>query len=208
MTTKYLLANTIVFLTNNRIPAIHNIEWFADNDIFQLDEMLQDSVFSNNYVNVITSELTITIVSNHITIDLKKTSNAEILIKKHINPFLSKIRESVNAIGINFIWKIIDEERSINKFSKNLFGEGKTCLSSIFTHADASFGAYMSQSYDDTTRMKLDVKPVKFTETEDGILASFNFHYDKSDNLEDDLSQLCKWSEMSKKAEEIVCLMK
>lgn len=207
MTEKYLLANTIVFLTENSDLSIYSNEWFFDNNIFQMNEMSQNSVFSNNIVSVITSELTFTIVPNHITIDLKKTSNAENLIEKHIIPFLSKIHQNVRAIGINFIWKIVDEERNISKFSKDLFGEANTCLSSIFTKDDASFGTYLSQSYDDTTRMKLDVKPIKFSKTERGMLATFNFHYNISGNTED-LSQLRKWVEMSNKAEDIVCLMK
>lgn len=208
MVAHYLLANTIVFLTENSNPSIYNNVWFANNNIFQVNEILQDSIFSNHYVNIVTTELSITIVPTNITIDLKKPNNAENLIEKHIRPFLSKIYQTVRAIGINFIWKIFDEERDIYTLSKDLFGGGNTCLSSVFTKDDVTFGSYMSQSYDDAIRMKLDVKPVRFTGIEIGMIASFNFHYNMSSNQELNISQLEKWSEISKKAEEIVCLMK
>ena len=208
MVAKFLLANTIVFLTENNNPSFYNSVWFVNNNIFQLNEMLQDSVFSNHYVNVVTPELTITIVPTNIIIDLKKPNNAENLISKYISLFLSKIIHTVQAIGINFIWKVVDEERNICQLSKDLFGQGNTCLSSVFTKKDATFGAYMSQSYDDYTRMKLDIKPVKFSKIEIGMIASFNFHYNMSSDQELNISQLNKWSEMSKKVEEIVCLMK
>ena len=208
MVAHYLLANTIVFLTENSNPSIYNNVWFANNNIFQFNEILQDSVFSNRYVNIVTTELSITIVPTNITIDLKKPNNAENLIEKHIRPFLSKIYQTVRAIGINFIWKVCDEERDIYTLSKDLFGGRNTCLSSVFMKDDVTFGSYMSQSYDDAIRMKLDVKPVRFTDIETGMIASFNFHYNMSSNQELNISQLEKWSEISKKAEEIVCLMK
>ena len=48
MVAKFLLANTIVFLTENNNPSFYNSVWFVNNKIFQLKEMLQDSVFSNH----------------------------------------------------------------------------------------------------------------------------------------------------------------
>lgn len=117
------------------------------------------------------------------------------------------------AIGLNYIWKVTDNEQDNHQLTSYLFAENPTEIYSYFNKSDAMYGAYFSQNFDAETRLKLDIKPVHSIingQREDYIIASFNYHRDirQGNTMNQLLDQLKKWNNLRQNSNKVVCLLK
>ena len=211
-----LIAQNVVLVLNNINTGIFDKFWFVDNGVFTRDEFLQDSIFAPGISVVSTNECNLSILPNQIQFAVK-SDDPEVglnCVMQKMSAFIRALSNvGVLAMGMNFSWRIEDDEKSIMAFTKHLFNNQTTAINEYFNHDDARFGSYFSQDVDNETRLKLDIKPVKSIENGIGVdfvLASFNYHSDITvQNYQEFLLRLLeKWPVLSKNSEEIVCLLK
>ena len=211
-----IIAQNIVLVTETINPSMFGQYWFIENKIYRADEMLGDSVFVPGFTSVSAVDSQITIVPNQIQMSIKdpSQSGAYTCLKNRLAKMMQLLSMiPVKAMGTNFLWKVESDEMDIHQLTNALFGDNPTRIYDYFDKADARMGAYFSQNYDENTRLKLDIKPVK-AEEEAGkmsefIMASFNYHRDiKPQNVQGQLDgQLKKWTELRQNSNKVVCML-
>lgn len=133
---------------------------FIKNKILKEDEILDQSLFLPENVNIVTRDFNIIINPNQLIISSlngyhKKLS--EILLKiLNVTEILT-----LNASGFNFRYfiKPIYNESEISEFVKSKFYNPNNPIQSEYFNEDSMFGFYSSKNFKNT-RMKLDVKPI------------------------------------------------
>ncbi len=211
-----IITQNIVVVTDTINPSMFGPFWFTENKIYKPEEILPDSVFVTGFTSLSAIDSQITIVPNQIQMSIKETSQSTsyTCLKNRLAKIIQLLGTlPVKAIGINFLWKIASDELDIHALSHGLFGDNSTRIYDYFSKVDSRFGAYFSQNFDDNTRLKLDIKPVR-AEEEAGkdtefILASFNYHRDITPKdvqrqLED---QLKKWTELRQNSSKLSCML-
>lgn len=213
--TRRLIGLNIVLVSGNINTSLFSQYWFIKHGIVQENEFLPDSMFIPGLTNVSTNDCQITIMPDKIQLALK-TDNMEIGKRCVHEKFIKMVNVmdsvSINAIGLNYLWRIDDSERSTQQIGKELFCKDNE-IGTYFSVDNARYGAYYSKAYDEVTRLKLDIKPIMSKENGDQIeylLASFNYHSDVVlDKMKDHLGvQLSKWSDLLSNSSEVVCLLK
>ncbi len=208
-----ILAQNIVLVTDGLNVNSFSQYWFIKNGIFG-EEDFKGSVFTPGLALVSAQDCQLTVLPNQIQLELK-SDNPEMALQCIQNKMVILIKCLANvrviAIGINYIWKLNDNEREIALLSKSLFGESNASLGTFFNKADTRYGAYYSQNIDEHTRLKLDIKPSMVKENGQNVefmLYNFNFHCDVPEQLMEDtlLNQLNKWQQFYKLANELICL--
>ena len=189
------------------------------NGIFSPEEILADSIFVPGLTNLSTQECNLIITPNQFQFNVKSDDSTTSC--KCITERLMRIVEKVSgagiqmkAIGLNFIWKIFEENIGVPQFSKRLFYLPSSHLHQVFDVKDARFGTYVSKNFLQS-RLKLDIKPVISDgtgEPNEFILAAFNFHRDLTvDNSEqltvELLEQLKSWNLYYDESARLVCLL-
>lgn len=210
-----LIGLNVVLASNNINTSSFTQYWFIKKGIIQENEFLPDSMFIPGLTNVSTQDCQITILPDKIQFALKNDSIeiCERCVREKFSKFVDVMDNiSINAIGLNFIWRVEDNSQSFHQFSKTLFCKDNA-ISSFFAVDDARYGAYFSKNYDEVTRLKLDIKPIHSKENGaivEYLLASFNYHSDVNiDQMKDHLmGQLSKWPNLLKNSQEVVCLLK
>lgn len=209
-----IIAQNIVLVTNGLNVNSFSQYWFIKKGIFAEDDFLGDSVFTPGLALVSSQDCQLTVLPNQIQLELK-SDNPEMALQSVRNRMVKLIKCLTNvrviAIGVNFIWKLDDNERDITVLSKSLFGETAASIGSYFNKADTRYGAYYSQNVDQQTRLKLDIKPSMVKEngqTVDFMMYNFNFHCDVPEQLMEEtlLDQVNKWQQFYKLANELICL--
>lgn len=211
-----LIAQNVVLVLNNINTGVFDKFWFVDNGVFTREEFLQDSIFAPGLSVVSTDDCNLTVLPNQIQFAVK-SDDPQIgidCVMQKMSKFikaLSNVR--VLAMGMNFSWRIEDSNKHISVFTRELFDNPSVGIHQYFNHDDARFGTYISQDFDNETRLKLDIKPVNAQENGsvvDFVLASFNYHSDvKVPNYQEYLLHLLeKWPLLNKNSEEVVCLLK
>lgn len=212
---KEIIAENVIIVTENINPAIFNSIWFVKNEIFEIDDILPDSVFVPGFSSLSSNAIQITIVPNQIQLSLKNINlNNYLILEKIMQGLCKHIAQFTKAIGINFIWKVMSSNEDIHSMSLRLFGNQQKSFYQYFSQEDSRLGAYFSQNVDISTRLKLDVKPVIMSDDNDNtkqefLMYSFNFHHDViNENIEDDiLKQVAKWNTLCTKSNDILCLL-
>ena len=211
-----LIAQTVVLVTNNINTGMFSQYWFIQNKIFLPEEIMQDSVFAPGVSIVSAPDCQIICEPSRIQMAIKSDnqSDACACVKNRLSKMVAVLQMlPVVAVGMNYVWKIQDEEQDVHKLTSYLFGENDCEIYGYFNKPDSRFGAYFSQNIDDCTRLKLDIKPVHTFENNskiEFITASFNYHrdlqIDKAASQIDD--QLKKWSNLRQNSNKIVCLLR
>lgn len=213
--TRRLIGLNIVLVSGNINTSLFSQYWFIKHGIVQENEFMSDSMFIAGLTNVSTNDCQITILPDKIQLALK-TDNMEVAKRCVDEKFIKMVNEmdnvSINAIGLNYLWRIDDSERSTQQIGRELFCNDNE-LGNYFSDGNARYGAYYSKAYDDVTRLKLDIKPImskQYGEQTEYLLASFNYHSDVAlDQMKNHLRvQLSKWSELLSNSNEVVCLLK
>lgn len=214
--TQKLIAQNVVLVINNINTGVFDKFWFVDNGVFVREEFLQDSIFAPGLSVVSTKDCSLTVLPNQVQLAVKSDDPQVGIncVMQKMSAFikaLSNVR--VVAMGMNFTWRVEDREKHINALTRELFDAPQDKLHQYFNHQDARFGTYISQDYDNETRLKLDIKPVNSLEDGvviDFIMAAFNYHSDvKVQNYQEYLLHLLeKWPLLNSNAEEIICLLK
>lgn len=211
-----IIAQNIVIVTDTINPSMFGQYWFVENKIFKAEEMLGDSVFVPGFTSVSAVDSQITIVPNQIQMSIKdpSQSGAYTCLKNRLAKMVHLLTMiPVKAMGTNFLWKVESDDLDIHCLSKSFFGDNPTRIYDYFGKADARLGAYFSQFFDENTRLKLDIKPVKAAEEAgketEFILASFNYHRDIApQNVQGQLGdQLKKWTELRQNSNKVVCML-
>lgn len=213
---RILIAQTVVLITENINTGMFSQYWFIQNKIFKPEEILQDSVFAPGVSIVSSPDCHIICEPSRIQMAIKSDNQSEsyTCVKDRLTKMVNAINVlPVNAMGVNFIWKVQDSEQDIHSLSAYLFGDNDSDIYSYFNKSDSRYGAYFSQNIDENTRLKLDIKPVNSFENNtkvEFITASFNYHRDlqiekSSQQIEE---QLKKWSNLRQNSNKVVCLLK
>ena len=218
-TKQKLLSQNVVIVTQDVSTTMFNQYWFIHNGIFSPEEILADSIFVPGLTNLSTQECNLIITPNQFQFNVKSEDSTTSC--KCITERLMRIVEKVSgagiqmkAIGLNFIWKIFEENIGVPLFSKRLFYLPSSHLHQVFDVKDARFGTYVSKNFLQS-RLKLDIKPVISDgtgEPNEFILAAFNFHRDLTvDNSEqltvELLEQLKSWNLYYDESARLVCLL-
>lgn len=211
-----IIAQNIVLVTDTINPGMFGQYWFIDKKIYKPEEMQGDSVFVPGFTSVSAVDSQITIVPNQIQMSIKAPSQsvAYTCLKNRLAKMVQLLDMiPVKAIGINFLWKVQSDELDVHQLSKSFFGNNPNRINDYFSKADARLGAYFSQNYDENTRLKLDIKPVK-AEEETGkemefLFCSFNYHRDITpQNVQAQLdSQLKRWTELRQNSNKVICML-
>jgi|ERR1035437_385705 hypothetical protein len=160
--------------------------FFVKNGIVSEEQIMQNSIFLPQLVQIVTSNFHFTINNLQLVINAVVPTDdsdeiAQILIK------LIDVQKNLNVggSGINFNWFVSKDKnvRSLPTFSRELcFNSQNRIQNEVFNQKDATFGYYSSKDilY---TRLKLDVKPIIFRQTneseeESALQFEFNFHKD------------------------------
>ena len=209
-----ILAQNIVLVTNGLNVNSFSQYWFIKNGIFAEEDFLGGSVFTPGLTLVSSQDCQLTVLPNQIQLELK-SDIPEMALQSVQNRMVKLIKCLTNvkviAIGINFIWKLNDNEKDITVLSKSLFGESNVNIGSYFNKADTRYGAYYSQNIDQQTRLKLDIKPSMVKENGqnvDFMMYNFNFHSDVSEQQMEEtlLDQVNKWQQFYKLTNDLICL--
>ena len=212
-----IIAQNIVLVTDTINPSMFGQYWFIENKIFKPEEILGDSVFVPGFTTISAVDSQITIVPNQIQMSIKDSSQsaAYTCLKNRLTKMIELLSMiPVKAMGINFLWKIMSDEMDIHSLTKFFFGDNPTSIYGYFDKPDARLGAYFSQDFDNYTRLKLDIKPVRAEEGVgneiDFLLTSFNYHRDiNPKNVQGQLEeQLKKWTELKQNSNKVACLLK
>lgn len=219
-TKQKLLSQNVVIVTQDVSTTMFNQYWFIHNGIFSPEEILADSIFVPGLTNLSTQECNLIITPNQFQFNVKSDDSTTSC--KCITERLMRIVEKVSgagiqmkAIGLNFIWKIFEENIGIPQFSKRLFYLPSSNLHQEFDVGNARFGTYASKDFLQS-RLKLDIKPVisdgRTGDPNEFILASFNFHRDLTiDNSEQSttelLEQLKSWNLYYDESARLVCIL-
>ena len=213
--THRLIGLNIVLVSCNINTSLFSQYWFIKKEIIKEDEFLPDSMFIPGLSNVSTNDFQITILPDKIQFALKSDSleEGERCVREKFNKFIDAMENvSINAIGLNFLWRVEDTAISINQFGKELFCKDNA-IGNYFSEDNARYGAYYSKNCDELTRLKLDIKPIHSMENGNMLeyqLASFNYHSDVNpEQMKEHLKgQMDKWSAFLNNSQEIVCLLK
>ena len=213
MVTSQIINQNVVIVSDGINTASFSQFWFIQNGVFKQDEILPDSIFAPGLTNLSAIDCNILIVPNQIQFTIK--SDDILLAKECITKRLLPIVQTIStmhlkAMGLNFTWRINAQE-NIPIFSKRIFCNQASSLSSVFNDDNARFGTYMSKDFKGT-RLKLDIKPVIINENgraNEFILAAFNFHRDISvstNELDSIISILNNWDIYGCESKEITKL--
>ena len=204
-----------IVLVGSFNPSAFDKLFFVKNNIFKEEEILPNSIFSFDGVQLITNDFNIVIVLNQLIIssqhpDKKDDKINDVLLKIVL---VSSIK-NITASGINFHWTIVCEEKeSIEEITKsNFYNENNKLLSTFFNTQDSKYGIYASKNIN-LARMRFDVKPIKALENsthKHALNFSFNFHYDVKDKekLTDLVDFFKKYDEYRDECEKIISSFK
>ena len=211
--TRKVLAQNIVLVADSINVTSFSQYWFIKNGIFK-EEEFKGSVFTPGLVLITASDCQLTILPNQMQLELKSdniNANLQCIENRMLKLIQCLANIRVSAIGLNYIWKLTDNERTMPQISKSLCGNSRASLMSYFKNEDTRYGAYYSQNIDPQTRLKLDIKPTLMKENGQNtemMMYNFNFHCDLQEQKMEEtiMNQLKKWQLFNQLAKELVCL--
>jgi hypothetical protein len=193
---------SIVLIANTFNPSILRESWLIENDIIAKDDFLEDTVFSSNGVQVVSSKFVLTATDTHLQLMLKESGGVlevnNVLLKlvgllKHVNYI---------AVGFNFDWELRPINDSNLNLARLLFYSEQAPVYSLLNQEDAYFGGYVSCNFL-RGRMKLDMKPrVLFIDNEkkqdEFIHFNFNYHHDINSKSNEVIEIIGLWEQYVK----------
>lgn len=215
MRTREIYNMNIVLVIGNIDTSIFNQYWFIVNNVYGPEEIENTSIFSPGVTKIFSNDSILLITPQTIQFTIRDNDilKAYEVIKKRFLKMLSKAPLiPFRAIGLNFMWKIVDSSLDLHTLSKDCFYNQENRLFAYFSNGDAGYGVYLSQNYDAETRLKLDIKPVILNGgigTAESLLASFNYHRDLngSNDTPHVIAQLQKWSNIAANSKKICSLI-
>lgn len=203
----------IVLLTENIDTSFFNQYWFITNKIYEPTEMHSSSIFRPGLSNIVSEDSQIIITPQNSQFIIKTND----LYKSYdsIKRRLLKMVEAMplvpfRAVGLNILWKVYEESMTIPEFSRDCFFVKDSPFYKLFSAQNAIFGSYVSQNFDENTRLKLDIKPILANTnygSEEFLLASFNYHRDilPFNKQSQVIEQMHKWSNIAQNSKKIIC---
>lgn len=175
-----LLVRNIVIVGNFQVSKFDKF-FFIKNLIFQENEILETSVFLDQFVQVVTLKFNIQILQNQLVIaliNMDEGGDIDELARK----IIANSEFSATAVGVNYHYYMFTEGK-LNEISKKYFYlENNKLIDAFFNEDNVNYGYYLSKNIG-KSRLKLDIKPslvtnVSLGENEDILSFAFNFHAD------------------------------
>ncbi len=189
-----LLQNQNFVLVGLFKPAIFDKYFFIKNDFFSESQISDKSIFMDFQTTVITQSFTITILPERIMIAANYPISADSKDLVNIATKFSNIKipeNVINAIGMNFHWKVKENKRPITEISREmLYTDSIPLLKEFFNTNDTAIGMYLSKDIKGA-RLRLEIKPaiVRTFDNQNNPLKeeeflgwAFNFHKDFPQN--------------------------
>lgn len=175
-----LLVRNIVIVGNFHVSKFDKF-FFIKNAIFQENEIIDSSVFSDHFVQLVTTQYSIQVLQNQLVVSLINMDlggDVDLLTKK----IITNSEISATAIGMNYHYAMFTEGRLNEISKKHFYIENNNLIDTFFTGDDVNYGYYLSKKTG-KSRLKLDIKPslimnVSLDKNEDIISFAFNFHSD------------------------------
>jgi len=161
-------------------PSKFDKYYFLKNNIFDENEISDESIFNSDFTIVVARGFNLTILTNQIVL----TEN-EPKVQSSITDLMSKIVSSSNFVGsgfgINIHWYLFSGEKT-SELAKKYFYNDKSEINTFFNDGSVSYGSYLSKDFKNS-RLKLDIKPATVvridSKSEQKIISfAFNFHTD------------------------------
>lgn len=161
------------------IPSKFDKYYFLKNNIFNEEDILEQSVFVGEFCQLLTNKYSLLILPNQLVFN-ELIPQKDDALGKIMEQIASTSEFAASALGYNLHWYIhADNTKEIAK--KYFYNENSALIKNFFDTADSNYGCYVSKDFG-KARLKLDIKPniLKHPVTgEENILVfAFNFHYD------------------------------
>lgn len=202
-----LIANSTIGLFN---PSKFDRFFFLSNKIFKEDDFQDQTSFSSQAVQIVTSEISLVITTTQIVVNAQRPETNGALIQNVMSKMVEKEALNIANMGINFCWFVpCSDESQQRGLTKKLFFNEQNSLFKEFDVNSAAYGVYLSKDFD-KTRMKLDVKPISYQDIIDRVMKwvinfDFNFHKDfEANDKKDVLEHLSNYSKFEKATSELM----
>ena len=116
-------------------PSKFDKYFFISNNIIQDNEILPNSIFNPEVIQILTRRFTLVILPNQVVVSSNELAKDGTLIVNLIKFILEKFEPTCTALGINFHWNIIAQD-SLNSTTKELFYDKNNKLISEFFNYD------------------------------------------------------------------------
>lgn len=211
MAVQIIIRNVVI--VGNYTPGFFDKYFFIKNNIFEEIE-IKDFVLMpiGNGIQMVTSKFIIVADINQIIITSLKpdeSDNIDFITAKIISCI--NVDAAVRGLGLNFHLLTFDLSESLQVITRKYFySESNQLFKDEFDSTDSMYGVYASKNFKEG-RLKLDVKPTISQESanpfakKDGILFSFNFHFElQGKNRDEIVAILNDYSTYKRESEKIV----
>jgi hypothetical protein len=197
-----------VIVANQFNPSILKQGWLMKVGVLGPDDLLEKgSLFSDQVVQVRSQYFHMLVLPGQMQFvpAVVPEQEQDLLVDK-VGTIVRELPHTpYTAIGLNFNWHLSPADGDMGRLTRDLFATPDRPLYERFGGDNARFGAYLSKDFG-SFRLKLDVKPVHFTEGEKShhrLQFSFNFHSDV-DGAEQIVERLGHWNEVRQETKDIL----
>ena len=164
-------------------PSKFDKYYFLKNNIFEENEISDESLFTSDFTIVIARGFNLTIVANQLVLN-EIEPNTDDAISELMSKIVNSSIFTGTGFGINLHWYLFSRDKT-NEIAKKYFYNEKSLLNPFFSGENVSYGSYISKDFGNS-RLKLDIKPATVvtidSEIEQRIISfGFNFHTDLKD---------------------------
>lgn len=191
-------------------PSKFDKYYFLKNNIFNENEISEQSIFTSDFALVVARGFNLTIVTNQIVLTENELKVDETMVEL-MDKIVSTSNFTASGFGVNLHWYLFSGEKTSEIAKKHFYNE-KSEINSFFKGDDISYGSYLSKDFGNS-RLKLDIKPATVmkidSEIEQRIISfAFNFHTDlKNENFKDDIKKsLSEVEEYIKETRKIISI--
>jgi hypothetical protein len=187
--------------------------WLVRNGLLVEEDFGPGYLYSEAVVQMATPQFLLLVLPNQLQFTPnEQIDNQQVLIQEKVGRIVASLPHTPYiAIGLNFVWHMSNEERGIERLSRELFFKEGSDLYRRFDFPNAQFGAYLSRDFGGC-RQKLDIKPITLDESgqEGGgqrLQFAFNFHLDLKDEAQSShriQELLGRWDEVREESRQIV----
>lgn len=209
-----IVSSNVVIVAQQFNPSILNHSFLIEEGIIdKREDIHQDSLVSMVCVQINSKKFQMLVVPEQLqftlTPSVQESEQQAVIIEK-----LGKLMNALphipyKGIGLNFIWHISPETKSMSALTKELFFRKGSPLFKEFDTDEAYLGSYMSKNIQGF-RLGLDIRPLEDPQNKKTSLQFvFNFHKNTEGNpskITEMQLALSKWNEVRQEAQHIVDL--
>jgi len=167
---------SVVILADPWNPAMFNQHWLINNKIFVENEELLAAISAPQVSNFRTKQFNILVLPTQLQFEINPELS-EYPYNKLVEILQRVDYAPIRAIGVNFKWKQDTEGEAIPKFTRSNYCYSDSSIFRKFTDDNAKFGLYLSKDFL-TSRLKLNILPIREKSGDEYVQYSFNYHHD------------------------------